>query len=111
MLVNNLLLPLLLTIVIELTVAYLMGYKDKQSLQIVVIVNVMTNPFVNFITMVLAYFDLNEFLYWFILPLELLLIPIEWMILNYAIPHKRKAFLKLSAAMNISSFVIGLLIL
>jgi hypothetical protein len=108
--INSFLLPLVLTIFIEGTAAFLLGYRDKQTLQMVTVVNLITNPFMNFISVLLAYFGIGRFFYWFILPLELLLIPVEWLILSYAMPKKKKELLKLSAAMNIISFTIGLLL-
>ncbi|HYE09574.1 MAG TPA: hypothetical protein VEF53_05295 [Patescibacteria group bacterium] len=108
--INSFLLPLVLTIFIEGAAAFLLGHRDRQTLQMVTIVNVVTNPFMNLISLLLAYYGLGRFFYWFILPLELLLIPVEWLILSYAMPHKKKELLKLSAVMNSISFVIGLLI-
>lgn len=110
MFVNNFLLPLILTILVEGLVGFLMGYKNKQLMQVIAAANAITNPFMNFIAVFILYLGLQEFFYWLILPLELLLIPIEWIILSYAIPDKRSEMLKLSAIMNISSFVIGLVI-
>lgn len=110
MLVNNFLLPLILTILIEGTAALLMGYRNKQLMVVIAAVNTITNPFMNFTSVLILYFGLQEFFYWFILPLELLLIPVEWIILNYAIPGKKKELLKLAAVMNIFSYMIGLVI-
>jgi len=72
--------------------------------------NAITNPFMNFIALLILYLGLQEFFYWFILPLELLLIPIEWSILSYALPNKKKELLKLSTVINISSYMIGLVV-
>lgn len=89
----------------------MLGYRDKQLILIIVLVNMLTNPFMNFIAILLIYLGLQEFFYYLILPLELLLIPVEWMILSYALPGRKKQLFVLSAVMNSFSFIIGLLVL
>ena len=110
MLINSFFLPLVLTIFLEGITAFLMGYRDKQLMLLIVVVNAITNPLMNLMAVLILYLGMQEFFYWFILPMELLLIPVEWMILAYAIPQKKKELLKLSVVMNIFSFVIGLLV-
>lgn len=107
MLISRFILPLLVTILIEGAVAYGMGYRNRDSMIMVALVNTITNPFLNFTAILLAYYGFQNYFYWVILPLELLVIPIEGFLLGYAIPGQRR-FYTLSIIMNTASFLLGL---
>lgn len=111
MLVNNFLLPLLITIIIEVLVALLLNYREGRLLLLIIVVNLMTNPLMNFISILIYQLGLSAFFYEIIILLEVLLIPLEWQLLSYAFPDKKKELFKLSAMMNLCSFTLGLVLL
>jgi len=111
MLVNSFVLPLAATILIEGSAAYAIGFRERQFVLVMILVNLITNPFMNFIVVLLAYLQMSSYLYWIILPLELVLIPVEYSLLSYAIPQRKKELLRLSAVMNLTSFAVGLIFL
>ena len=107
--ISNLIAPLVLTVVIECMTAIIMGYRGKYLYITLVLVNVITNPLLNYIVSVVS-------LLWpvgsryLIIPLELAVVLTEWKLLSYAFPEKQKSFLTLSVLMNAVSYLTGLLI-
>ncbi len=106
---SNYVIALILSIVIEISVTYLMGYKEKKYLLTIAMINCITNPILNYFLLVLTYarFNIN-------LPLvgllEMVVILAEWGLLIHVFHKPRDKFLILSAVTNLVSFVAGLLI-
>lgn len=103
----NYLISFLITLVIETTVAFLFGYKEKKFILAVFAVNLFTHPLLNYILILFASFDLptNLLLITF---LEVLVIIAEAKLLEYAFEEQK--FLKLSIIMNTVSYLIGLIL-
>jgi len=93
--------PLIFTIFVELVVVYLLGFRCKKLFLLVLAVNILTNPLLNFI--VYSYiFTFAE-----IIIMELIVVAIEGAFLKYI--HKNNLpYYKLAFVMNATSFLIGM---
>ena len=104
------LLPLVVTIIIELFVLYLLGFKEKKLYAAVALINLVTNPILN-----LTLFHTKNLLFIFgwiyIFFLEAIVIICEYIMLKLIFRDLKLPFLKLSFVLNASSFLIGLIIL
>ncbi len=103
----NYIYALILTIIIELSVIYLLGFREKLLFYSLIIINILTNPLLNFIVNRLneTYIDFN-FLH--IILLEILVVIIEWLLLKLVIKSKQLPLFKISFIINATSFLIGL---
>lgn len=110
MIINNFVCPLLLTIIIECIIALILGYRTKTFFLAVVIVNLVTNPFLNYIIILLSYFKLTEIYLQVVIALEVIIVFAEWGIYYYIYPSKKRQLFLLSIAANLASYTIGLLI-
>ncbi len=95
------LVPLILTIIIELAVIFLLGFRIKKLFLLIILVNILTNPLLNFLI------NIYSFDFYQILILELAVVIIEGFILSILIKEKLP-FYRLSFIMNATSFLIGL---
>ena len=99
---------LIITIIIEVVVALIIGIKNKKYIINIILVNILTNPMVNSISVYFNFYygimawDIS------ILILEILAFMIEAYI--YKLTKVSKYPIKLSLILNISSYLIGLLI-
>jgi hypothetical protein len=104
-------LALVLTILIEAGVAWLFGLRKKRELTVIILVNVITNPLLNYLVLV------NAFFHYFIQPqilsgvLEVLVVLAEWRILVWALSRGAGKMLLLSLVMNAFSFLAGLFVI
>jgi hypothetical protein len=101
---------LLLTIAIEVIVALLFGLRSKQELWTVVLINVITNPLLNYLITVNGYFHLISQTTILILCLEVAVVLVEWRLLVWVLRQSTKKMLRLSFVMNTCSYLAGLLI-
>ncbi|HMB25327.1 MAG: hypothetical protein ACM33V_08630 [Chloroflexota bacterium] len=102
------LLALLLTIIVEGCVAYLLGLRSRQSMLAVLAINVLTQPALNYLLLVLAYLNVNV-TFLLIVVLEILVVIVEWRLLVYIFRAPKRRFLAVSLLGNALSFLIGLL--
>jgi hypothetical protein len=101
---------LILTIVIEVVIAWLFGLRNKIALTTVALINVITNPLLNYLLALNVYFHLisrTQILTWI---LEIVVVLVEWQLLLYWVERKRLRMFMLSLAMNASSYLTGWLI-
>lgn len=100
---------LALTIVIEVIVAYLMGYRTKNFLIVVALASVITNPALNLILSINAMFSIFETSKLLIIFLELIVVFIEFKILCYVFDKRisRKKLFRLAVIINLVSYLIG----
>lgn len=110
MIINNFIYPLVLTIIIECLIALILGYRTKTFFLAVVIVNLVTNPFLNYIIILLGYFKLTEMYLQVVIALEIIIVFAEWRIYYYIYLSKKRQLFLLSIATNLASYTIGLLI-
>lgn len=100
--------PLLLTLLIEISVALIFGYRNKFVLLSIILVNLITNPLLNYILW------LNNsvgFFYITVINLilfEIAVVIVEWLLLVFALRKNYKSLLLLSFTMNFVSFIMGL---
>jgi len=107
--ISDYLFALLFTVTIELIVAAILGYRSKESILSVILVNVITNPLANYLVLVNSYVS--------VLPENTLIILIEigvvfaeWGLLIYALRREPKKLLLLSIMMNLVSYLVGIVI-
>lgn len=97
---------LILTEVVEVIAAFLLGYRGKKFLITLLLINIITNPLINCIVMILYYYKLNNFI--IVLALEVLVVIGEWRLFEYALGKGKRSYLFLSIIINLSSYLIGL---
>lgn len=115
MLTISYLTTLLLTLILEIVVvlvAWLFGYRKKYILLSVILVNLITNPLLNYILW------LNNSSYNFftvtlpnLILLEILVVFVEWLLLVFAIRRNFVFLFILSLIANAISFITGLFLL
>lgn len=106
MILENFIKALFLTEIIEASTAYLLGYRGKKFYIVLMLINVLTNPLLNFILIVLYYFHIESFI---ITPvLEAFVVIGEWKLYEYALGKCERSYLILSLITNLSSYLIGL---
>ena len=98
---------LILTVIIEFIVALIIGIRKKKDLANVILVNIITNPFVTIIPLTLnIYVSLNaRHISLFIL--EILVLFTEAIIYKFVLSYKKLNWLLVSLILNLSSFGIG----
>jgi len=109
-LLNSLFFALLLTIIIELIIAWLLGYKKKPEIITIILINVITNPLLNYLLLINDRSSFFKITLGIIILLELIVVLIEWGLLFFTLQEKPKKLLVLSFVMNLCSFLTGLII-
>jgi hypothetical protein len=105
---NSYLFALGLTILVEVSIALALGYREKTEVISVILINLMTQPVLNYFLFVVSNFSLFYVTVQAILSLEALVILIEWRLLAYVSQENSRRLLLLSLAMNVASYLIGL---
>jgi len=100
---------LVLSIIIESSVAYLMGYKEKKYLLAILMINLITHPILNYFLLVLSFvkFNINLLLVGL---LEIGVIFAEWGLLVHMFYKPKDKLFILSLVTNLVSFITGILI-
>lgn len=98
----------LLTVAVECTAAFLLGLRDKRSLLMVFLANVITNPVVVYTMSLLHLYGVGAERQ-ILLLLEIAAVGVEALIYVRAFGHGRKA-LSLSLLLNAASFAVGLFV-
>ena len=106
---SNYVVALVLSIIIEISIAYLMGFKEKKYLLAILMINLLTHPILNYFLLVLSFvrFDINLILVGL---LEVGVIFAEWGLLIHMFHKPKSKFFVLSLVSNLVSFIIGILI-
>ena len=98
---------LLLTIIIELSLALILGVRDKKDIINVILVNIITNPIV-VMSQILLYLNFGYTIEVIgIVVLEILVVPIEGLIYKKVLNYKKINPFILSLILNASSLIIG----
>jgi len=104
--------PLVLTVAIESGIAYLMKYRDKFSQARIAFTNVITNVSVNIINLIVIKVFVSSLELWsyiaMVVILEIMVVVAEWKLFQKWLSKKA---LKLSLILNISSYVIGMVVI
>lgn len=98
---------LFLTLVIELSVIYLLGYKTKKALLAGALVSLVTHPIFGYFLWINLSFELVHINFFSLVLIEILIMLVESLLLYYALGYKYSSMLKLSFAMNTVSFLLG----
>lgn len=107
-LINSFFTNLFLTLLIELFVVFLLGYREKPFFIFVVLINIITNPLINYLILVNYRFNIFSSPH-LILFLEMVVVLLEWLLLIYSLNSKKyKKLFLLSLIMNFSSFAVGI---
>ena len=97
---------LLLTVLIEAALAFLLGVRTWYGQGIVLLVNMITNPLLNAVLTVVSFYISPAAYYWFLVPLELLVVFAEGRIYKSMLQIKMNPYL-LSFLLNLGSWLIG----
>ena len=97
---------LVLTVVIEAALAFLFGVRTRYGQGIVLLVNVITNPLLNAVLTVVSFYLSPAAYYWFLVPLEMLVVFTEGRIYKSMLQIKMNPYL-LSFLLNLGSWLIG----
>ncbi len=101
--------PLALTALIEVIVAMVLGLRRRHAVLAVILVNVMTNPLVNYLALSSAgryrYIKGAQFV-----AIELLVVLVESLLLAYALRMRWRNALRVSFAMNVASVLGGIIL-
>ena len=107
----NLILTLFLTIIIECFVSFLMGYRNKLFLLVIILMNIITNPIFNYLILLNNQFNFLKDTLTITSFFEIFIVLIEGGILIYVFTDKdRKELLLFSLIINLVSFLLGLII-
>lgn len=100
-----------LTVVLEAVFGFILGYRSAYEQLVILLTNVITNPLLNIILTVVSFYLSKDLYYWFLVPLEVLIVISEGLIYRKMIKkEKRNPFLT-SFILNACSYFIGTLIL
>ena len=105
-------LALLLTIIIEVSVVRILGFKERVFLIVVALASVITNPALNLIITLYFHFTDQLLPLFIVIILEIIIVWIEAFIL-YSVFKEKYAFkllLGISLIMNTASYLIGVII-
>ena len=97
---------LVLTVVIEAALAFLFGVRTRYGQGIVLLVNVITNPLLNAVLTVVSFYLSPAAYYWFLVPLELLVVLAEGRIYRSMLQNRMNPYL-FSLLLNAGSYLIG----
>jgi hypothetical protein len=110
MTIHDYLIALLLTEIIEVTVAVLLGYRRRREIAAVILVNLVSHPILHYFLLLNRHFDLVAMSTYTILFLEAAVILVEWGLLVFALRKKTASLLFLSITMNLCSYLTGVLV-
>src|SRR5512147_2771210 len=102
-------LTLSLTVAIEGCIAYLLGFRTRQAMLAVALINVITHVILNYLLLVLSYLGMDT-TFAFIAFLEVLVVLAEWQMLVYVFHNPKGCFLIMSTLANGTSFFVGVLL-
>ena len=106
----SLLISLFLTIIIELTVSFIIGIRNKDDIKVVILVNICTNPIVVYIANCLMLFT-NGFIYNIgVAILEMLVVMVEFVLYKKYLKFDKVSPFAISLINNVISFSIGVII-
>jgi hypothetical protein len=110
MIILNYLLLLLLNLIVEVGVAYALGYRTTKKIFLIVIINLITHPLLCYFFWINAYLNLINITYISLIFIETLIVFIESFLLYFVLQQQYLDKLKLSFYINASSFLLGLLL-
>jgi hypothetical protein len=101
---------LFLTLAVEIGIAWLFRLRSKTELLTIGLINVITNPLLNYLILVNGYFHLVPQNFALVLLLESGVVIAEWRLLLWVLHRKAPRMLALALIMNACSYLAGLLV-
>ena len=98
------------TIIIESFFAFVLGVRDKKDFLNIILVNIMTNPFLVIFTLMIKARYGSGLYYLALFIMEIVAVLIEGHVYNKYLNYKRIRAYKLSLILNLFSYTIGLLL-
>lgn len=108
--IKSLIVSLFLTLVIELTVAIIIGIEDKNDIKIVICANVCTNPVVVFIANLVYWLNDMKFYYFVVIILEIMVLFVESYIYRKYLKFNKISPFAISFVCNVISYGTGVII-
>ena len=108
--IRDALLALLLTEIVEIAVALFLGYRRPRAIIAVFLINLVTNPSLNYLLFLNDYFGIIRYRWPLILLSEVAVVLVEWALLLFALRGNKTSLFVLSFAMNTCSYLTGVLI-
>lgn len=106
-----LLVALILTIIMELVTAFILGIREKQDLKVIIKANIITNPIVLFIIPFVYVFFLDSLISnVIVMLLEIFVIIVEAKIFKKQLNYNKESPLMISVVNNIASFFLWIVI-
>jgi hypothetical protein len=99
-----------LTELIELGIAVSFGLRHTLELAAIALVNVITNPLMNYLLSINFYFDIISQRVALLIALEIIVVFSEWRLLVWILNLNSKKMFILSSVMNICSCLAGLFV-
>ena len=106
----SLIVSLLLTIIIEISISFIIGIREKEDLKVVFFFYVLTNPVVVYIANCVKLLNNNVIYNIIVFIMEVLVIIVEFSIYKKFLDYKKKSPLLISSINNIISFSLGIII-
>ena len=107
---SNYLIALVLTTAIEVVVALFFGYRKKSEIATIILINLITNPLLNYLLFINNYFGTVQINTIIIIFLEIVVVFVEWRLLKFVLQQNSKKLFALSVVMNFCSYIAGVLI-
>jgi len=108
MIAFNLFEALIITEIVEVIAAFLLGYREKRFFKALILINIITNPVLNCILIILYNVGIHNFI---ITPiLEAVVVICEWKLFKFVLGNSERSLLFLSLIINLSSYTAGLLL-
>lgn len=105
-LVSNILICLVLTVLIEAAFSFILGVRTGYGQLVILLTNTITNPILNCILMVVVFYVSRSTYYFFLVPLEALIVAVEGIIYKKTLNLNMNCFI-FSFLLNAASFFVG----
>lgn len=105
----SLLIAVVLTLVLEGIVFLVFNYRQRLFWEVFVLINIATNILLNIAVYLLGVAFINVKSFYYIIPLEVIVVLSEWLVYSMFLGKKKHLFLVTTIA-NVFSVVIGVLI-
>lgn len=106
----SLIVSLCLTLIIELTLSFLLGIKNKEDIKVVIWANIFTNPMIVYLANCIKLLN-NDLIYnILVLVMKIIVVIAEFIIYKKYLDYKEKSPLLISIINNTISFLLGIVI-
>ena len=102
-LIVQLILPLIITEIVEVGVAALFGLRHKLEIAAILLINIITNPLMNFILLLNFSFHIVSQNLLLLTSLEIIVVFVEWLLLKWVLQSNSKKLFLLSIVRKLLS--------